>query len=124
MLEIKLCMKHPNPIYQKSQEDFLKSCPEEEREYHARFFRMGNAMYIYHQQAAFTCEQRLREYYDEWLQGLPAPIAEDMKKRGGEQCKNILPFTRYVNERNDSGLRDWMREHLSQEDYDFFSKKI
>lgn len=89
LLEIKLCMKHPNLIYQKSQEDFLKSCPEEEREYHARFFRMGNAMYIYHQQTAFTCEQRLREYYDEWLQGLPAPIAEDMKKKGGVNSAKI-----------------------------------
>lgn len=116
-------MKHPNPTCQKSQEDFLNSCPEEEREFHAQFFRIGNATYIYHEQAAFTCEKRLREYYAEWLQGLPANIAGDMKKKDFEQCKNIFPFTRYVNERNDIGLRDWMREHLSQEDYDYFLKE-
>lgn len=113
-------MKHPNTECQKKQEEFLKNCPEEEREFHARLFRYGNAAYAYHQQACSTNEKRQREYYEEWLQGLTPDIATDMKKKGFEQCKKMLPFTRYVNERNDYGMRDWMLEHLSEEDYSYY----
>lgn len=30
-------MKHPNSKCQKQQDDFLKQCPEEEREFHAGY---------------------------------------------------------------------------------------
>jgi hypothetical protein len=113
-------MKHPNADCQRKQEEFLKSCPEEEREFHARLFRYGNAAYTYHQQACSTSEKRQREYYEEWLQGLTPDIATDMKTKGFEQCKKMLPFTRYMNERNDYGMRDWMKEHLSEEDYNYY----
>lgn len=114
-------MKHPNPEKQKSQEEFLKNCPEEERELHAQIFRTGNAMYVYHMEAMKVKEKDLIFYYQEWLQGLPPNISEDMKKLGFEYCKTVLPFTRYVNERLDNGLNDWLREHLSKEDFEFLS---
>lgn len=113
-------MKHPNTECQRKQEEFLKNCPKEEREFHARLFRYGNAAYVYHQQACSINEKRQKEYYQEWLQGLPSDIATDMKAKGFEQCKGMLPFTRYVNERNDYGMRDWMKEHLSEEDYNYY----
>jgi len=40
-----------------------------------------------------------------------------MKKQGFEACKSTLPFTRYVNERRDIGMDEWMKQHLSEEDY-------
>lgn len=112
-------MKHPNPKCQEAQEEFLKNCPPEKREFHARLFRQGNAAYIYHQQAYNVDDKTLRLYYKEWLEGLPAHIGADMEKKGFEECKNIWSFTRYVNERQDIGLDDWMKEHLSEEDYKY-----
>lgn len=112
-------MKHPNPDCQESQAEFLRNCPEEQREFHERMFRIGNATYIYHQQVESLNDKELYPYYLEWLEGLPAHISADMKNRGFEQCKFALSFTRYVNERKDIGLDEWMKEHLSEEDYKF-----
>lgn len=112
-------MKHPNNNIQKKQEAFLKNCPEEERAFHAALFRIGNAAYIYHQLGTGRTEN-LKLYFEEWLQGLPPKISEDMKRQGFERCQSMLPFTRYVNERNDIGMDQWMKEHLSEEDYKTF----
>ena len=113
-------MKHPNPKYQRKQEEFLKSCPVEHKEYFAANFRIGNAIYVYHEQAFSTSDKGLKEYYEEWLQGLPPKMAVEMKELGIEGCFTMYPFTRYVNERNDLGLRDWLREHLSKDDFDTY----
>jgi hypothetical protein len=56
-------------------------------------------------------------YFDEWLCGLQENIKDIMRSKGFEGCKTILPFTRYVNERNDVGMDEWMKENLSDEDY-------
>ena len=40
-------MKHPNPLIQKKQDEFLNNWPDGEREYHARIFRIGNASIHY-----------------------------------------------------------------------------
>ncbi|MGV8829947.1 MAG: hypothetical protein ACWA6U_16695 [Breznakibacter sp.] len=111
-------MKHPLEKCRKAQETFLKNCPEEQREFHAYLFRIGNASYIYHSQATKEIkEESLKIYYEEWLSGLPGNIREGMKARGFEACKTVLSFTRYVNERTDIGMTDWMREHLSSADF-------
>lgn len=111
-------MKHPDSECQRKQEEFLKNCPPEDREFHARLFRYGNAVYRYHQLAnAPSNKDSLKLYYEEWLQGLPDNIRIDMEKKGFEKCKSIVPFTRYVNERNDMGLDEWLKKHLSEDDY-------
>lgn len=115
-------MKHPDPQCQQRQEAFLEQLPEDKRAFHARMFRIGNASYVYHNQALSINENRLWEYYQEWLEGLPGNIASEMKKRGLEYCKGSYMFTRYVNERNDLGMRDWMKEHLSEEDYRYYEQ--
>jgi hypothetical protein len=114
-------MQHPDERFQKNQEEFLKRCPEKDREFHASIFRIGNAAYIYHHLAYNTNEKILKSYFQEWLEGLPPHIGDDMKRLGFEECRTHLPFTRYVNERNDIGMKEWMKENLSEEDYNFYS---
>lgn len=116
-------MIHPDPKFQKKQTDFLNQCPLSDREFHATLFRIGNAAYIYHQLAYDINDETQKIYYDEWLEGLPENIKKSMKKLGFEGCKNSFPFTRYVNERNDVGMDEWMRQHLSPEDYLWYKKE-
>jgi hypothetical protein len=116
-------MKHPNIKAQKTQDDFLLQCMEDERAYHARIFRIGNAAYRYHQHSNNVNEELQRIYYQEWLDGLPENIQKDMKLKGFENCKTMFPFTRYVNERTDIGMDEWMKQHLSEEDYIFYKKR-
>lgn len=113
-------MKHPNPDIQKNQEQFLNSCPPEEKEFHSRLFRIGNAAYRYHQLSA--SDEIPEKYFTEWLEGLPEQIRMDMKKKGFAACKSILSFTRYVNERRDIGMDEWMRGNLSDEDFHAWKK--
>lgn len=117
-------MKHPDPELQKKQEEFLKSRPDEERELHAKLFRVGNATYRYHQLANSTNDEQLKLYFSEWLTGLPDNIRVDMENKGFEECKTTFPFTRYVNERNDLGLDEWLKKHLSEEDYIFYTHNV
>ena len=44
-------MEHPNSKCRIAQAEYLSRLPEEERENKARDIRIGNASYIYHQQA-------------------------------------------------------------------------
>lgn len=112
-------MKHPNIDIQKRQIQFLENCSADERPFHAQLFRIGNAAYHYHQMAN-TNEEISEKYFFEWLVGLPSGIQKDMEKKGFEACKSILSFTRYVNERRDIGMDEWMKEHISKEDYAAF----
>lgn len=109
--------KHPNLSCQIKQDEFLKNCPKGERERLASNFRIGNAIYTYHQQAFSEKDEWLRFYYNEWLEGLPPNIAVHMREYGFDYCKTTLSFLRYVNERKDLGLKDWLKEHLSEEDF-------
>ena len=93
-------MEHPNSKCRIAQAEYLSRLPEEERENKARDIRIGNASYIYHQQAVPIQENRLIMYYKEWLEGLPPNISRHMRMLGFEACKTMIPFTRYVNERN------------------------
>lgn len=109
-------MKHPNPEMQKNQENFLNQCPEKDRAFHEQLFRIGNAAYVYHQQAQ-TENKVTEEYFYEWLEGLPQNVRKVMENKGFEACKSVLSFTRYVNERSDIGMDDWMKKYLSEDDF-------
>jgi len=111
---------HPNPQIQKKQDEFFKKCPDSEKDFHARLFRIGNVSYRYHQRATSNNEEVQRIYYEEWLEGLPEPIKENAKSKGFDNCKTMLPFTRYVNERTDLGMDEWMKQHLPEDDYIYY----
>jgi hypothetical protein len=115
-------MEHPNKKQQENQKKLLADLPEEQREEHARLFRFGNAAYIYHQQAN-EFEPNETDF-KEWLEGLPLEIRKDFEKRGFENCKGVVPFTRYVMEKNDVGMDRWMEMHLSKSDYKEYRKLI
>lgn len=111
-------MKHPNEDINENQAKFLEELPEKERPFHSQLFRIGNASYIYHLQAKPN-----ESDFEQWLEGLPENIRKDMRKKGFESCKNILPFTRFLNEKNDIGMDSWMKEHLSKADYSVYKNK-
>ena len=113
-------MEHPNTEIREKQKKFLENCPKEKKASVAQMFRLGNAALVYHQKANETTEADLKKYFHEWLEGLPENIALDMRNKGFEGCKTVLPFTRYVNERCDIGMTDWMKENLSEEDFKYW----
>lgn len=111
-------MEHPNIEQQERQKIFLDSLPENDREEHARLFRFGNTAYRYHSEA--KSQEPSEQDFKEWLEGLPSNIADDMSSKGFDKCRNILSFTRYVMEKNDVGMEAWMKNNLSDEDYNHY----
>ena len=115
-------MQHPNKKQRKHQAKVLADLPEEQREEHAQLFRFINAAYIYHTQAkAFN---PTKEDFEEWLTGLPKNIRNHMEIIGFALCKDVVSFQRYVLEKNDIGMDKWMKNNLSENDYNDYWKLI
>ena len=113
-------MQHPNKEQREVQAKFLAQLPNEQRQQHARLFRFGNASYIYHKESAVL--HPTEADFEEWLIALPEDLQSYMKSKGFELCKGILSFTRYVMEKNDIGMDEWMKKHLSEDDYNEYCK--
>jgi hypothetical protein len=108
-------VKHPLPHCNVQQEELIATCPEDQRRFHILFFNYGNATYRYHNEAK-EINPSLTDF-KEWLEGLPDKIRADMEKSGFEYCKNVLSFTRYVNEKNDIGMDQYVRNLMGDELY-------
>ncbi len=113
-------MEHPFKEQQENQKKFLAELPADLREEHAQLFRIGNATFCYHRLA--DQQEPNENDFKDWLEGLPDNIKKDMKTKGFQECKGILSFTRFVNEKNDIGMGEWMKQNLSLEDYKSYSQ--
>lgn len=115
-------IKHPDEQRNQSQEEFLSKCSDDQRRFHELMFTYGNLTYRYHQLS--------REFnptesdYQEWLEGLPDRVRKEMQEMGFEQCKKVLSFTRYVIEKNDVGLDEYIRKHMDANDYEEYMLMI
>ncbi len=107
-------VKHPDEKCNIQQEEYLANCPENQRRFHELLFTNGNITYRYHIQAKDFAPTE--QDFQEWLQGLPENIRKDMQQKGFEACKGILSFTRYVNEKNDIGMDEYIRQHMDPDD--------
>lgn len=115
-------MEHPNKEQRENQVKLLEQLPEQEREEHARLLRFGNAAYIYHRQAEEL--EPTEDDFNEWLEGLPKNVRKDMEMQGFELCSGVLSFRRYVMEKNDIGMGEWMKQNLSEADYKAYMETI
>ena len=115
-------VKHPDDSRNRSQEDFLARCPDEDRRYHALMFTYGNIVYRYHQGS--TELHLTEEDFQEWLEGLPDDVKPKMKKLGFHRCKSMLSFKRYVMEKNDIGLSEYVRRLMDEDDYQAYLRMV
>lgn len=150
-------MRHPIEKYNQIQTERLAGLPQEEQEFWARQFRIGNAAYSYqyqfndvaglnneltakvpsvgppedliewleqqlsNRQESRSATELLRVYFDEYLEGLPnEQVREGERARGLDNAKRSWPFRRYVLERNDFGMDEFMRLNLSEDDYAYY----
>lgn len=107
-------MTHPDPDVNEYQNNFLSSCAADKKRMHELMFKVGNATYRYHQQAKkFPMTE---EIWKQWIEGLQEPVKSGMQAKGFEECKTVLAFTRYVNELNDLGLDQYLRDNIDPKD--------
>lgn len=65
-----------------------------------------------------SARELLQIYFEEYLEGLPHDGLRRAEKTGGlDKAKSSFPFRRYVLERHDIGMDEFLRMNLSAEDY-------
>lgn len=106
-------VKHPDDKCNKQQEEFIVKASEADKRFHELLFSFGNATYHYHSRAK-EFEPNETDF-QEWLEGLPENIREDMSKKGLGYCKSVLSFTRYVNEKKDIGFDEFVKDLMGDE---------
>ena len=82
-----------------------------------QFFRVSKAIADYHKQEPTMLTE---DIFEEWISGLEEPMKGDFTEKGFEQSKTALPFRRYALERNNQGMRDYMRSNLSAADFEYY----
>lgn len=110
-MEIKV--KHPIEECNVKQRGFIDNIPDSDKESHSLLFSYGNACYLYHNLEIDPTEQD----YKEWLSGLNGNFKKDMEIKGFDACRGILSFTRYVREKNDIGMEEFIRQKMGEETY-------
>lgn len=113
-------VKHPLESCNQQQETLINACPQEQKRYHELLFNYGNAVYRYHALATEPTELD----FEEWLEGLPVNISKGMREKGYEACKSTLSFTRYVNEKNDLGLKEYVIELMGEPLYNEYQAML
>lgn len=113
-------VKHPLEQCNAQQEILINSLPDDQKDFHSLFFSHGNAAYHYYNLQIDPTE----EDYDDWLQGLEGNLKIEMQKRGFEYCKGILSFSRYVREKRDIGLEDFLLNMMGPEDYEKYHNLV
>lgn len=115
MLDALLIPRHPDESCHKAQMQLLTL--EEnpvERARLAQLLRWGNATYCYYHHHHIEATEA---DYLEWLEGLPARPQAAMRALGFEENKDALPLRRYVLEKNDVGLSEFLQVVLSAADW-------
>ena len=110
-----IIMRHPEEKYNKEQAKLLEEATPEKRREMELLFKVGNASIWYHRKAR-EFKPTIKDW-EEWVDGLPDPARTGFRKMGFEKCKTALPFTRYVNEKNDIGFEAFLKENLSEQDF-------
>lgn len=105
-------MDHPNEEQREKQRIFLNGLSQQDRPYHARLFRIGNTTFRYH-----TAIEPTESDYLNWLEGLREPIKSAMKEKGYQACMSTLSLKRHAMELADHGLDEYLKQHLSEDDY-------
>jgi hypothetical protein len=114
-------VKHPSKEINVIQEELISSFEVEKRPFQELQLSFGNAAFRYHQKGTALATSL---DFDDWIQGLDDPMKKHMIQKGFEQCKNALPFTRHVQERNDLGFDSFVKELMGEEDYNQYISYI
>lgn len=105
---------HPFEEQRTHQKEFLAKLQDDDREVHALLFRVGNLSFRFHQDIA--CEPDEDDYLS-WLEGLDDGVRPSLEKMGFDKCRTMLALRLHASERSDRGYYNYLKKHLTSEDY-------
>jgi hypothetical protein len=104
------------------QQQILDHYPIHMYRFHELMFTYVNIAANYYQSA----EQfnPTKQDYSEWLEGLHGEFKQEMKEKGFDNGRKIPAFARFVLEKNDVGMDDYMRKYMGADDFEEYLKLI
>jgi hypothetical protein len=111
-----MIISHPFMDRQEEQEALLESLPNNKREYQSLKFSYDNACYRYYNLSAMEVKLT-EEDFDGWLLTLSDILSQAMRRRGFNDCTNMMAFKIYVSENNQVGMDEYVRSLMGDENY-------
>jgi len=115
-------VKHPDPKCNQQQEAFMTSCLQQHRRFHELLFTHGNIAYRYHSKAHKF--EPIEQDWNEYLEDCQTGFRKIMVDMGFEQGRRVLPFTRYVIEKKDVGMDEYVRRCMDPQDYAAYMEMV
>lgn len=86
-----------------------------------RLIRIGKIVNKYYCQLK-TMELVDQVDFDLWIDSLQEPMRSHFKSEGLEKCRRVLNFRRFILERGDNGLEEYLCTALTDEDLRYWRK--
>lgn len=80
--------------------------------------RIGRASRDYYSQ--IEPADLTEEDFSLWIDSLDEPMKTGFSNRGLNECRGVLNFLRFILELNDYGMDEYMRNELTEEDYQYW----
>lgn len=62
-----------------------------------------------------------KQDFDDWIESLQDPIRSHFKAKGLDGCREVLNFQRFILETQDRGLSEYLKERLTEEDFNYWT---
>lgn len=62
-----------------------------------------------------------KQDFDDWIESLQDPIMSHFKAKGLDGCRGVLNFQRFILETQDRGLSEYLKERLTEEDFNYWT---
>lgn len=83
-----------------------------------KLLRIGNTVRLYYEQVNKVV--LTEDIFNLWIESLQEPMRSSFKKKGLENCKGVLNLQRFYLELNDKGLDEYLKNHLTEEDFSYW----
>jgi len=85
---------------------------------------MDNLLHIGKVISSYYSQLNVKEVTEEdfslWIESLQDPMKKHFKEKGLEGCRGVLNFQRFILETEDKGLEEYLKNELTEEDYNYW----
>lgn len=114
-----------DPELRRRQKAYLEKQEEKYRRADELIFSYGNASVLYYKEAKMAIsEESFKDYLSALREYGDNKIADHFEAQGFEKSKGAIPYIRYVNEKQDIGMEEFIKEKLGEKLYNEYKSLL
>lgn len=86
-----------------------------------RLLRIGKITTDYYKQ--INRDELTEDSFTLWIESLEEPMRSNFKNKGLDNCRGVLNFQRFILELQDIGLDEYLKNNLTEEDFNYWIAK-